>query len=153
MQITPESINPAVQELLVQAKAAFKKLPALGAISWLFGRTPGKQQLQMHELDRLVLPPLILDQVRLFMNGDMPFGYFSWAFVNDEVNARILGGQGTLQPHEWHNGEHVWLIDLVAPFGNSEVMLAELKKSTFPDRVVHYFNRSADGKTITKQEL
>lgn len=153
MKNKQESLKPAVEELLVQAKAAFKKLPALGAIAWLFGRAPDKQQLLMKDLDWAVLPPLILDQCRLFMNGDMPFGYFSWAFVNDEVHARLMSGQGTLKPHEWNNGKHAWLIDLVTPFGSTETMLAELKKSSFPDRPVHYFGVGEDGRTLAKRDL
>lgn len=154
MQKTQESLKPAVEELLVQAKAAFKKLPALGAIAWLFGRTPDKEQLIMKDLDWAVLPPLILDQCRLFMKGDMPFGYFSWAFVNDQVHARLMSGPGDkLQPHEWHNGEHAWLIDLVTPFGSADKMLPELKLSTFPDRSVHYYGVGEDGKTLVKKEL
>ena len=153
MQNTQQTIDPAVQEILKNASAAFKKLPALGPVAWLFGRMPGKQHLFLQDLDWAVLPPLILDQCRLFMNGEMPFGYISWAYVNDDAHARLSAGQAKLQPHEWKGGEHPWLIDIVTPFGEAEKMLEELKKSTFPDRRVHYFGLDADGKTISLKEL
>lgn len=151
MQKTQQPQNPAVQAILDQANAAFKKMPALGPIVWLFGRMPGKQHLFLLDLDWAVLPPLILDQCRLFMNGEMPFGYISWAFVKDDVHARLMSGNVKLQPHEWHGGDNAWLIDLVTPFGNADTMLAELKKSTFSDRTVNYIGLGEDGKsTIVK---
>jgi len=150
MQKTQNDLNPAVQELLDHAKAAFKKMGALGPVVWLFGRMPGKQHLLLQDLDWAVLPPLVLNQCRLFMNGDMPFGYISWAFVTDDVHARLLGGDVKLQPNEWHSGDHAWLIDLVMPFGETDKMLAELKKSTFPERAVQYIGLGDDGNTTTK---
>lgn len=150
MQDKQQSLNPAVQELLGHAKAAFKKMAALGPVAWLFGRMPGKQHLFLQDLDWAVLPPLVLDQCRLFMNGDMPFGYISWAFVNDEVHARLQGGNLKLQPHEWHGGNNAWLIDIVTPFGETDKMLAELKQSTFPERSVQYFGLDDEGKLAPK---
>lgn len=150
MQNGQQPLNSAAQELLDHAKAAFKKMAALGPVAWLFGRMPGKQHLFLQDLDWAVLPPLVLDQCRLFMNGDMPFGYISWAFVNDEVHARLLDGNPKLQPHEWHGGDYPWLIDIVTPFGEADKMLAELKQSTFPDLTVHYIGLGEDGKTTPK---
>lgn len=142
--------NPVVRELLDQAKVVFKKMPALGPIAWLYGRMPGKQTLFLQDLDWAVLPPLVLDQCRLFMNGEMPFGYISWAFVNDEAHARLQSGNSKLQPHEWHGGEHAWLIDLVMPFGETEQMLNELKRSHFPERTVSYYGLDVAGKLQIK---
>lgn len=150
MQNKQQPINPAAQELLDHAKAAFKKMAALGPVAWLFGRMPGKQHLFLQDLDWAVLPPLVLDQCRLFMNGDMPFGYISWAFVNDEVHTRLQGGNLKLQPHEWHGGDNAWLIDIVTPFGEADKMLTELKQSTFANRIVQYIGLGEDGKTTTK---
>lgn len=150
MQNSQQPVNPAVQELLDNAKAAFKKLPVLGPVAWLFGRMPGKQHLFLQDLDWAVLPPLVLDQCRLFMNGDMPFGYISWAFVSDEVHVRIQSGDVKLQPHEWQGGTNAWLIDIVTPFGEAEKMLAELKQSSFPERSVNYFAIGEDGKLALK---
>jgi cytolysin-activating lysine-acyltransferase len=153
VQIPKLSNNPAIQKIVEQANAAFKKMPALGPVVWLLGRMPGKQHLFMADLDWAVLPPLVLDQCRLFMNGDMPFGYISWAFVNDEVHARLMGGNTRLQPHEWHGGENAWLIDLVMPFGEADKMLAELKQSTFSERTVHYLGLTEDGRGLVPKTL
>lgn len=142
--------HPAIaRELLDHAREAFQKLPALGAIAWLFGRMPGKQHLFLKDLDWAVLPPLILDQCRLFMNKEMPFSYISWASVNDEVHARLMSGNMKLQPHEWKQGDHLWLIDIVAPFGEADRMVAELKQSTFPAKDVHCSSTGEDGKSKT----
>ena len=51
MQDKQQPLNPAVQEFLDNAKAAFKKMAALGPVVWLFGRMPGKQHLFLQDLD------------------------------------------------------------------------------------------------------
>lgn len=113
------------------AEAAFERLSVLGPVTWLYGRTQDRRFLFLADLDWAVMPPVVLDQCRLFMKGKMPFAFMTWAFVSDEVHQRLNQGQGKLAPHEWKSGEHAWLIDVVAPFGGDAEMLDELYKLKF----------------------
>jgi cytolysin-activating lysine-acyltransferase len=117
------------------ADAAFHKLPVLGPISWLYARTQDRRFMFLADLDWAVMPPVVLDQCRLFMKGQMPFAFFTWAWVSDEVQQRLMEGNGKLAPHEWKSGPHLWLIDLVTPFGGSNDMLTELHRSQFKDQL------------------
>jgi cytolysin-activating lysine-acyltransferase len=120
------------------ADAAFGNLPTLGPVVWLYARTPDRRFLFLSDLDWSVLPPLVLDQCRLFMKGKMPFAFVTWAHVNDDVHQRLLSGNGRLAPHEWKSGEHLWLIDIVTPFGTLPEVLADVRKTRFPDQVLRY---------------
>jgi|SRR5450830_264605 len=113
------------------AEAAFERLSVLGPVAWLYGRTQDRRFLFLADLDWAVMPPVVLDQCRLFMQGKMPFAFMTWAFVSDEVHQRLSQGQGKLAPHEWKSGNHPWLIDVVAPFGGDMEMLDELYKIKF----------------------
>ncbi|UXY16835.1 toxin-activating lysine-acyltransferase [Chitiniphilus purpureus] len=129
--------NPDMQQMLQYAQAAFERMPTLGPVAWLFGRDEQKKHLTLADLDWAVQPALILDQCRLFMNDKMPFAYVSWALVSDEVHARLQQGQTRLAPHEWKGGGHVWLIDIVTPFGQGDSVIAELKQGILAGKIVH----------------
>lgn len=131
----PET-NPdeqARQEAKQAADTAFDKLSMLGPVAWLYGRTQDRRFLFMADLDWAVMPPLILNQCRIFMQGKIPFAFMTWAFVNDEVHRRLNNGDGKLAPHEWKSGPHAWLIDGVTPFGGESEMLNEVVKLKFAD--------------------
>ncbi|WP_051516428.1 toxin-activating lysine-acyltransferase [Herbaspirillum sp. RV1423] len=141
--MTPTQANDAdgktQQSAIEEAEAALDKLSMLGPVAWLYGRTQDRRFLFMADLDWAVMPPVVLDQCRLFMRGKMPFAFMTWAFVGDEVHARLSQGQGKLAPHEWRSGEHAWLIDVVAPFGGETEILDELAQLKFADRpLVNY---------------
>lgn len=54
--------------------------------------------------------------------------FFSWAKVSDAVDARIRGGNLRIAPHEWNSGSHLWMVDMVAPFGNLNELLTDIRE-------------------------
>ncbi|QZA76767.1 toxin-activating lysine-acyltransferase [Deefgea tanakiae] len=50
----------------------------------------------------------------------MPLRYISRACIAEDVHHRLLQGDTQLELHECKNGEHLWLIDTVTPFGQRE---------------------------------
>jgi cytolysin-activating lysine-acyltransferase len=88
------------------------------------------------DLDWALLPPVILDQCRLYTKEGIPFSFFTWALVSDEVDQRLRSLVPRIAPHEWQSGQHLWLIDAVSPFGQLEEMIAELRKAQFAGRKV-----------------
>ena len=46
---------------------------------------------------------------------------------------RKQNGRRKLKPHDWNEGDRPWLIDLVAPFGGGEEILAHLRDQVFKD--------------------
>ncbi|WP_169734425.1 toxin-activating lysine-acyltransferase [Deefgea rivuli] len=129
-----------VMQLVQYAQTAFERLPTLGPVAWLYGRDDAKKHLTLADLDWAVQPPLILDQCRLFMKEKMPLGFISWAYVAEDVHQRLLQGNTQLEPHEWKSGEHLWLIDIVTPFGQREDMLIELKSSVLSGNILNVYS-------------
>lgn len=68
---------------LQEAKASLKKLPILGPALWLFARDERKKFTFIADQDWLVMPPIILDQCKLYMKDEIPWAFCTWAFVND----------------------------------------------------------------------
>lgn len=111
---------------LEQARQALAKLPILGPALWLYARDANRKFTFLADVDWLLLPPVVLDQCRLYTKNGIPFAFFTWATVNDAIDQRLRSGVAKIAPHEWKSGPHLWLIDVVAPFGQADDMLAEL---------------------------
>ena len=103
----------------------------MGEIVWLMTQSPVHKHLFLADLEWLVMPPVLLSQYRIFRVQDRPVGVAFWAFLTEEAEARLKGGNPRLRPDEWKAGDRAWLIDLVAPFGKPEVMLKDLKEVVF----------------------
>lgn len=121
---------------LEQARDGLAKLPILGPALWLYARDPQRKFTFLADMDWRLLPAVILDQCRLYSKNGIPFAFFTWARVNDAIDARLRSGVPRLAPHEWKTGPHVWLIDLVAPFGQADAMVAELLSTVLPGETV-----------------
>ncbi|MES9857500.1 MAG: toxin-activating lysine-acyltransferase [Sedimenticola sp.] len=151
--MSEQTTEKAALEALEQAKGALSKLPVLGPALWLYAKDPVKKFMFLGDTDWAVLPPIILDQCRLYTKNELPYAFITWALVNDTVAARLQSGQPKIAPHEWQCGEHVWIIDAVAPFGELEETLQELRKTFFPGKEVNALLPSSDnsGKSIVRK--
>lgn len=123
---------------LAQAQGALSKLPILGPALWLYAKDPIRKFTFIAETDWTVMPPIILDQCRLYTRSQIPFAFVTWAKVSDDVHNRLLSGTPKIAPHEWQGGENIWLIDIVTPFGQTDETVQEAL-SLFPGQRVHGF--------------
>lgn len=135
--MTDKNNEAAALAALEEAKGALAKLPILGPALWLYARDPVKKFMFLGDTDWAVLPPIVLDQCRLYTRSGLPYAFVTWALVNETVAARLQSAQPKIAPHEWKCGEEVWIIDAVAPFGQLEETLKELRETIFPGRTVH----------------
>jgi len=135
--------NPQID--YTEAKQALKKLPMLGPAMWLYARDPRKKFTFIADQDWLVMPPLVLDQCKLYMKGEVPWAFCTWAYVSDEVNERLSSAMPKIAPHEWKSGKHLWLIDVVAPFGEQNEIIADLSKTVFSGQAFKALLPRADG--------
>src|SRR5262245_51335052 len=58
----------------------------LGEIVWLLTQSPAhKQAFFIGDLEWMVMPPILMQQLRMFYAKDKPIGVILWATVNKEV--------------------------------------------------------------------
>lgn len=66
------------------------------------------------------------------MQGEnIPLSFVTWAWVNEDVDARLEEDPDDIQPHEWNCGEHLWFMDFIAPYGRVREIVAHLDKELF----------------------
>lgn len=148
--MTGKQANSEAMAALEQARDGLAKLPILGPALWLYARDPRRKYLFFADADWALLPPVVLDQCRLYTKDGLPFAFVTWAQVNDTVDARLRGGQPKIGPHEWHCGEHVWLIDVVTPFGQLDETIKELREAVFPGHKVCALLPESDNPGVLK---
>jgi cytolysin-activating lysine-acyltransferase len=103
---------------------------AVGQVVLALTVVPRYRHQSIADLQSLVLEPLMRDRIAIATpagaeGADNPGGALAgiafWATVSDAVDAKIReqikGGAFPirLKPEEWTSGEHVWLLDVVAP--------------------------------------
>lgn len=73
--------------------------------------------------------PVRLDQILLlFGENKTPEGYVTWAWVTPETAARLAAGDGrALYPEEWNDGTLLWIVDVVAPFGQLSALIRAVR--------------------------
>lgn len=138
----PQNMTPEqAQEILAfakdQAQQLFQKLPMLGPMAWLLMQQPHTRHTLVSELEWRVVPALMLEQARLYMRGDAPLAYVSWARMSREVSQRYRHPPHQLSFNDWKSGDEVWLVDVVAPFGGMSKVVEELRTTVLAGKVIH----------------
>jgi cytolysin-activating lysine-acyltransferase len=135
----PRDAAGSIFKDLPPAGAARTVSAVLGEVVWLLTQSAQhKQAFFLGDLEWMVMPPIILQQFRMFYAKDRPIGVVLWAFVNDEVEARLLSGNARMRPQDWKRGDRLWIVEVVAPFGGTDEMLKDLKAKVFKDREVRF---------------
>jgi cytolysin-activating lysine-acyltransferase len=103
------------------------------------------------DIDWRLMPPLVLEQCKLFHKQELPWAFFTWAKVNDVVDQRLRSHSAGIAPHEWQSGEHIWLIDVVMPFQMEESLLMEIVKFIGKDGQVNAWLPDEKGQLSLRQ--
>lgn len=116
-----------------------------GELVWLMGMSPLHRRMFVADLEWFLVPPIQKNQFRIFRAKERPIGVALWAYLDAERDAAYATAPGRLKPEEWDCGDTLWLVDLIAPFGHAETMLADLKASVFRGKNFKYHRTMPDG--------
>ena len=148
----------------------------LGEITWLMTQSPRHKTFFLSDLEWMAMAPIMLNQFRVFYatdteaekaaaqqeagsggattgtqnNFSRPIGVALWAFVNEDVEARLASGNSRMRPQDWKCGDRLWVADIIAPYGGQEEMLQDLKSQVFPDKTIKYLGM-VDGKASVRE--
>lgn len=74
----------------------------LGEITWLLSQSPIFKQLRLVDLEWLIMPPLMLEQYRVFRDDKgVPAGLALWAYLNKEGEEKLLN-KGRIDALDWN---------------------------------------------------
>lgn len=133
------------------AKKELTKLPMLGPAMWLFARDAQRRFTFVADMDWRLMPPLVLDQCKLYSQSGVPWAFATWAFVSDAVDQRLRSSSPVIAPHEWKSGENAWLIDVVAPFGDTQAVAQQVAQEVGVKTAVHAWLPNAEGQAVPQE--
>ena len=94
------------------------------------------------DIQRLVIPPLKLNQYRIYIDEEVPLCYASWAMFPKEADEGYKNKTRKIQPKDWDSGNNLWLVDVICPFGGTRSAIKRLdilrKELGLPDKVNFY---------------
>lgn len=131
-----------------QAKAPKTVAEMLGEIVWLMSQSPIHKQLFIGDLEWFCMPAILMEQFRVFYGPQSPASVALWASVSDETDTRLREGGYKLRPDEWKNGQNLWLIELVAPFGAVDEIMTDLKTSIFGGKRFSFHQMTSEGQRV-----
>lgn len=148
--MTPEQAAQFSAQLKAQAQHVVSKLPLLGAVAWLMLQHSTTRHTLVSELEWRVMPPLVLDQAKLYMRDNAPVAYVSWAKLSDKVAQRYSAAPHQLAIGDWQSGDQTWIVDLYAPFGGATEVLQDLRDTVLKGRTIHQLTLNSDAKLVGK---
>lgn len=110
----------------------------LGEITWLLTQSTIHKQLTVGDLEWFCLPAIMHRTFRIFYGPQTPAAVVLFARVSVETDARLLAGGYKLRPDEWLGGDIPWLIEMVAPFGAQDEIMADFSANIFPGEAFKY---------------
>ena len=121
----------------------------------LFCQSEHHRRWSLEVIPRLITAPLRQGKMKIFYSElGVPEGLFSHIFFDDATQVKFLERTRSIQPEDWVKGPGggtLWIVDLIAPFGNAAQIarkaqkeLSELYYHTY-DKDGAWMRRSAKG--------
>jgi cytolysin-activating lysine-acyltransferase len=123
----PEASNGSSENADAAAAAGHpiaNRVTAIGHAIWLMSRSPLHKHLMVTDIEWLLMPPIMLNQFHIAKKGIR-----------------------RLMPTDWKTGDALWLIDFVAPFGQQEAMVEELRLKILPGKRMKMLQARPEGGT------
>lgn len=122
----------------------------LGEITWLMTQSPIHKQLFIGDLEWFAMPAILVEQFRIFYGPNSPAAVALWAMVSEETEERLKAGAHKLRADEWQGGDRPWLIELIAPFGAQDEILADFSISVFGGKPFSFHTATPEGQRVVK---
>ncbi|MDY6902766.1 MAG: toxin-activating lysine-acyltransferase [Cyanobacteriota bacterium] len=123
--LTSESEQQTAPLLSVQ-----QRLQLIGSITHLMMSSKLHSQYQISDITERFIPSLIHDQFRYYEINGNPIGFVNWAWLSDEAEAKY-STEYELQLPEWSDGDNLWFLEFIAPFGHANLIIKDLRNSIF----------------------
>lgn len=137
MSITTEQMKELAQLADEQIKRVVHKIPLLGPVTWLMLQQPATRHTLVGDLEWRIMPPLVLDQAKLYMRDESPLAFVSWALLSEQVAQRYRFAPHQLTIADWQSGDQVWIIDLLTPFGGAKEVMNDVRQNLFAGQTVY----------------
>lgn len=117
-----------------------------GALGFLSALCPMHKSWPAARLHAVFGPAVAHNQLRIF-NDDAgyPRAALLWANLSDEAHLGLVQQARPVQPTEWNSGPHLWVMDVIAPFGHGKHVARFLARNP-PPQSFYYLRTDHHGR-------
>jgi cytolysin-activating lysine-acyltransferase len=127
----------------------------IGDVLHLMLQSDVHRKWYVHDLERLIMPAIEAGKMKVFYEDGKPQGLYSHAFLTPEAAKGYLMKTRKLQPEDWftdHESGTLFLIDLIAPYGNV-LKIGRMVQKDLTDRYIDvYMKDGAFMKRVAKND-
>ena len=114
----------------------FAITPSFAEMSWhrtlcgvvgLMARSSIHRGWSVADIERLIVPPLKARQAVIVEERGHIVGFGSVALLTDEAQQGYREGTRRIRPSDWSAGGHIWLVDVIAPYGHASQVTRALR--------------------------
>ena len=89
----------------------------IGQITSLLAHSPMHRHFTVNDITDLLMPPVILDQYRIYKaNNGTAVGFVAWGMLDPGAEAKLLNARQVLEFSEWRSGKQPFRNRLHCPF-------------------------------------
>ena len=120
----------------------------IGEITSLLMLSKVHRKLQVRDIADMILPPVLLNQYRIYRNAKgQPIAFVTWARFSENAEKSYLSGQKVLSREDWKSGDFVYVTDFIAPYGHARKIVRDLLANVFPNEEVKALRFIEQGKS------
>lgn len=104
----------------------------IGGIILLSQYSPLHQRYVLAEWQQRIMPSFELNQYCYYEDENQrPVAFCNWAFVSEENRRLLLNGERELIDSDWRSGSHIFMPEMIAPFGHAREVVNDLRSRVF----------------------
>ena len=131
---------------LLNRMTPHKRALLIGEIVTLMLHSPLHRMYRINDIGSVFLPPIHLDQFRIYRMNGRVVGLVTWAWLTELVEQNYLTGKYHLRPKDWNGGTRGWIVDFISPLGHTREIIRDLRQNVFPGKVGRSVRVAGDGK-------
>lgn len=112
-----------------------EKYADFGALFYLAALTKTHRNRSLAQVLHAFETPLRLEQYHIFRQNGFPRGFVTFAGLSPEAEYRYAVREEPLTDTDFTSGPSFWIVDMVAPFGQTRQMVSMLKREIPHPRV------------------
>ncbi|OOY18671.1 hypothetical protein BMI86_19995 [Thioclava sp. DLFJ5-1] len=120
----------------------------LGEMTWLYSMSELHRTWPVGSIHQWLLPALLHNQFKIFRRDGRPVGLLTWARMSKDVETAYVRNTRSLQPKDWVSGDRLWLLDLIAPFGDGKRIIQHIRHEIFARDVARFLRVRKGDRTI-----
>lgn len=120
------------------------QLAGLGELAFLFMRAPNYAVRAVEAMRHAIEPAIDTGHFAIMRHNGVPRAAVTWAFFDAATETRLLAGE-RLASADWMSGDRVWLMDLIAPYGqgSARAMVRHFEAALSADTTRYRFTRAS----------